>query len=35
MTTNPEHPALKTAITERLNGHDLLGVMDHGAPVTE
>jgi hypothetical protein len=35
MTSTPEHLALKAAITERLNGHDLLGVMDHGAPQTE
>lgn len=36
MTTNaPELSALKAAITERLNAHDLLGVMDHGAPEDE
>ena len=27
--------ALKAAITERLNAHDLLGVLDHGAPEDE
>ena len=26
---------MRTAITERLNAHDLLGIMDHGAPETE
>lgn len=26
---------LREAITERLNAHDLIGVMDHGAPATE
>lgn len=36
MTANaPELIALKAAITERLNAHDLLGIMDHGAPETE
>jgi hypothetical protein len=36
MTANaPELSALKAAITERLNAHDLLGVLDHGAPITE
>ena len=32
---NPEQSALRTAITERLNAHDLLGVMDHGSPEDE
>jgi hypothetical protein len=31
----PEHARLRAAITERLNAHDLLGVMGHGAPETE
>lgn len=31
----PEYTRLRAAITERLNAHDLLGVMDHGAPETE
>ncbi|WP_306917112.1 MULTISPECIES: hypothetical protein [unclassified Arthrobacter] len=31
----PEHPAPKTALTGHLNAHDLLGVMDLGAPETE
>ena len=31
----PEHSRLRAAITERLNAHDLLGVMDHGAPEDE
>ena len=31
----PELSALKAAITEHLNAHDLLGVMDHGAPEDE
>lgn len=36
MTTNaPEPSALKAAITERLNAHDLLGVLPHGAPADE
>jgi hypothetical protein len=35
MTTNSEHLALKAAITERLNAHDLLGVLPHGAPEDE
>lgn len=36
MTTNaPELSALKAAITERLNAHDLLGVLPHGAPDDE
>jgi len=36
MTTNaPELSVLKAAITERLNAHDLLGVLDHGAPEDE
>jgi hypothetical protein len=34
-TVTPEHTRLRAAITERLNAHDLLGVMDHGAPETE
>jgi hypothetical protein len=32
---SPELPALKAAITLRLNAHDLAGVMDHRAPETE
>lgn len=31
----PEHSRLRTAITERLNAHDLLGVLPHGAPEDE
>ena len=31
----PEYTRLRTAITERLNAHDLLGVRGHGAPETE
>jgi hypothetical protein len=31
----PEHTRPRCAITERLNAHDLSGVMDHGAPETE
>jgi hypothetical protein len=31
----PEYARLRSAITERLNAHDLLGVMDHGAPEDE
>jgi hypothetical protein len=31
----PEYPRLRTAITERLNAHDLLGVLPHGAPEAE
>lgn len=31
----PEYARLREAITERLNAHDLLGVMDHGAPKDE
>lgn len=34
-TVTPEYARMRTAITERLNAHDLLGVMDHGAPDTE
>ena len=34
-TITPEYDRLRSAITERLNAHDLLGVMDHGAPETE
>jgi hypothetical protein len=30
-----EYARLRGAITERLNAHDLLGVMDHGAPRDE
>lgn len=33
--TRPEHLALKAAITERLDVHDLLGVLPHGAPEDE
>lgn len=35
MTNAPELSALKAAITERLNAHDLLGVLPHGAPEDE
>jgi hypothetical protein len=31
----PEYTRLREAITERLDVHDLIGVMDHGAPGTE
>lgn len=34
-TTTPEYALLRAAITERLNAHDLLGVLPHGAPETE
>jgi hypothetical protein len=34
-TITPEWALLRAAITERLNAHDLAGVMDHGAPPTE
>jgi hypothetical protein len=34
-TITPEYALLRSAITERLNAHDLLGVMDHGAPEDE
>ncbi|MET1156207.1 hypothetical protein [Arthrobacter sp.] len=34
-TVIPEYARLRSAITERLNAHDLLGVMDHGAPEDE
>lgn len=34
-TVTPEYARLRSAITECLNAHDLLGVMDHGAPETE
>jgi hypothetical protein len=34
-TVTPEYARMRTAITERLNAHDPLGVMDHGAPNTE
>jgi hypothetical protein len=34
-TVTPEYARLRTAITERLNAHDLLGVLPHGAPETE
>jgi hypothetical protein len=30
-----EYARLRAAITEHLNAHDLLGVMDHGAPRDE
>ncbi|AOT04714.1 hypothetical protein [Arthrobacter sp. U41] len=33
--TTPEYARLRAAIIERLNAHDLLGVMDHGAPEDE
>ncbi|CAI3798215.1 CPBP family intramembrane glutamic endopeptidase [Pseudarthrobacter sp. MM222] len=31
----PEYARLRSAITERLNAHDLLGVLPHGAPADE
>lgn len=31
----PEYARLRTAVTERLNAHDLLGVLPHGAPEDE
>lgn len=34
-TLTPEYARLRTAITERLNAHDLLGVLDLGAPADE
>jgi hypothetical protein len=34
-TITPEYARLRAAVTERLNAHDLAGVMDHGAPATE
>jgi hypothetical protein len=34
-TNSPGYGRLRTAVTERLNAHDLLGVMHHGAPETE
>jgi hypothetical protein len=34
-TITPEYARLRAAITERLNAHDLLGVLPHGAPETE
>lgn len=34
-TITPEHTRLRAAITKRLNAHDLLGVLDHGAPEDE
>lgn len=34
-TNSPELSVLKAAITERLNAHDLLGVLPHGAPEDE
>ncbi|MCB5291703.1 hypothetical protein [Arthrobacter sp. SO3] len=34
-TVTPEYARLRAAITERLNDHDLLGIMDHGAPEDE
>lgn len=30
----PEYSRLRTAVTERLNAHDLIGVLHHGAPET-
>lgn len=36
MNTSPQESArLRAAVTERLNAHDLLGVLNHGAPKTE
>ncbi|MGM7778260.1 hypothetical protein ACSVHC_19930 [Arthrobacter sp. KNU-44] len=34
-TTIPEYGRLRSAITECLSAHDLLGVMDRGAPETQ
>jgi hypothetical protein len=34
-TSTPEYARLRAAITERLNAHDLLGVLDLGAPADE
>lgn len=34
-TVTPEYARLRNAITERLNAHDLAGVLDLGAPDTE
>ncbi|GAA4035503.1 hypothetical protein GCM10023063_20000 [Arthrobacter methylotrophus] len=34
-TTIPDYTTLRTAITERLNAHDLLGLLPHGAPEDE
>jgi hypothetical protein len=34
-TITPKHTRLRSAITERLNAHDLLGVLPHGAPEDE
>lgn len=34
-TITPEYARLRAAITERLNAHDLLGVLDLGAPEDE
>ena len=34
-TNTPAYARLRTAITERLNAHDLLGVLPHGAPEDE
>lgn len=34
-TSTKECSRLRIDITERLNAHDLAGVMDHGAPATE
>ena len=34
-TITPEYARLRAAITERLNAHDLLGVLPHGAPEDE
>ncbi|WP_197515699.1 hypothetical protein [Arthrobacter sp. U41] len=31
-TITPAYARLRSAVTERLNAHDLPGVMDHGAP---
>lgn len=35
VTVTPEYARLRAAITERLNAHDLLGVLPHGAPEDE
>ncbi|MDI3213578.1 hypothetical protein [Arthrobacter sp. AL12] len=34
-TSTPEYARMRAAITERLNAHDLLGVLDLGAPADE
>lgn len=34
-TSTQEHGRLRAAVTERLNAHDLLGVLELGAPTDE